>query len=65
MYATDMTAVATKSSEIWRPDEGVPPWFKPEKFLDQNFEAESYVADLRRYVSTSPPCHVGEKPLLV
>ena len=44
-------ASVNTGSGLWRADEGVPPWFKPERFLDQNFDADSYVADLRRYVS--------------
>ena len=27
-------------------------WFKPERFLEPNFNAEQYVADARRYVSS-------------
>ena len=30
-------------------------WFDSERFLDPNFNAEQYVADLRRYVSVQPP----------
>ena len=26
-------------------------WFKPERFLEPDFDAEQYVADARRYVS--------------
>ena len=29
-------------------------WFDSERFSDPNFKAEQYVADLRRYVSSSP-----------
>ena len=31
--------------------ESGPLWFKPEKFLEPNFNAEAYVNDLKRYVS--------------
>ena len=30
-------------------------WFDSERFLDPNFNAEQYVADLRRYVSSEVP----------
>ncbi|KAK9784931.1 hypothetical protein WJX73_001855, partial [Symbiochloris irregularis] len=43
-------AAVSTGAGIWRADEGVPPWFNPARFLDQNFDADSYVADLRRYV---------------
>lgn len=33
--------------------EGTPLWLKPEKFLQAKFNADDYVADLRRVVSTS------------
>jgi hypothetical protein len=26
-------------------------WFKPERFMEPDFNAEKYVADVRRYVS--------------
>ena len=29
-------------------------WFDSERFLDPQFNAEQYVADLRRYVSPGP-----------
>lgn len=32
----------------------LPSWFKPARFLDDTFDAESYVTDLRRFVS--PTC---------
>lgn len=32
-------------------DSTLPLWFKPEKFLEPEFSAEAYVADLKRYVS--------------
>jgi len=31
-------------------DDNPPHWFKPERFVEPHFDAESYVADLRRYV---------------
>lgn len=44
------------SARLRRPEEGVPPWFKPEKFLQKDFEPEAYVADLRRFVSSRAVC---------
>lgn len=34
-------------------DEGelLPSWFVPKRFLEEQFDAEAYVADLRRFVS--------------
>lgn len=29
----------------------LPSWFTPARFLDEHFNAEAYVADLRRFVS--------------
>lgn len=31
-------------------DDSPPHWFNPERFVESNFDAEGYVADLRRYV---------------
>lgn len=31
-------------------DKSLPSWFKPERFLDAEFDAEAYVSDLRRFV---------------
>ena len=33
--------------------DAAPLWFKPEKFLEQNFNSEAYVNDLKRYVRSS------------
>ena len=38
------------TSKVLDVDSG-PLWFKPEKFLDPKFNPESYVNDLKRYVS--------------
>lgn len=37
-----------------------PLWFKPEKFLDPNFNPEAYVNDLKRYVSLIAFRHLRE-----
>ncbi len=31
-------------------DDNIPHWFNPERFMEPNFDADTYVADLRRYV---------------
>lgn len=33
---------------------GLPAWLDPEAFLKSDFDADAYVADLRRYVSAMP-----------
>lgn len=35
-------------------DAGLHSWFKAEHFLDPNFDADTYVGELRRYVSCPP-----------
>lgn len=43
-----------------RTREGLPLWFKPERFLEPAFDAEAFVADLRRFVRPQVPelqCH--------
>ncbi len=32
-------------------DNGLPLWFKPEKFAEPDFDPDAYVNDLRRFVS--------------
>ena len=34
----------------------LPSWFTPQRFLDNEFDAEAYVADLRRFVSFFGHC---------
>ena len=46
-----MEMVASASQSTGRESQ----WFNSERFLDPNFNAEQYVADLRRYVSVHPP----------
>ena len=36
-------------------DSSLPLWFKPELFLEPEFSPQTYVADLRRYVSPALP----------
>lgn len=36
-------------------DDSPPHWFNPKRFVESNFDAESYVADLRRYVRLLAP----------
>jgi hypothetical protein len=44
---------STDAEEIFgRTREGLPLWFKPERFLEPDFDAEAFVADLRRFVRT-------------
>ncbi|KAK9821420.1 hypothetical protein WJX81_002272 [Elliptochloris bilobata] len=55
MGGTEMQARSHSSDfgaeEIFgRTREGLPLWFKPERFLEPKFEAEAFVADLRRFV---------------
>ena len=33
---------------------GLPLWLNPEKFLDDDFDPDKTVAELRRYVSANP-----------
>lgn len=42
--------IASASSASLDTDAG-PLWFKPDIFLDPNFDPNSYVNDLKRYVS--------------
>lgn len=37
-------------------DAALPSWFTPQRFLDNDFDAEAYVADLRRFVSFAGHC---------
>lgn len=56
MSAQDLRRVSSSSrhseasNRFWRQEEDTPPWFKPEKFLQPDFEPDAYVSDLRRYV---------------
>ena len=36
--------------------EALPSWFVPARFLDDEFDAEAYVADLRRFVRFIGSC---------
>jgi hypothetical protein len=46
-----MTGIAGRDgSNSLLVDSNLPLWFKPEKFLDAGFSADSYVNDLKRYV---------------
>lgn len=45
------TKVAAKDGEA-----ALPSWFTPQRFLDNEFDAEAYVADLRRFVSFAGHC---------
>lgn len=38
--------------------ESLPSWFVPKRFLEEHFDAEAYVADLRRFVSFLCPAPV-------
>lgn len=53
-----MTTIARRASQesnrisnFVKDENDAPHWFKPERFLEPEFDAEQYVADLRRYVS--------------
>ena len=39
-----------KAAKSAHHDDSPPHWFNPERFVESNFDAEGYVADLRRYV---------------
>ena len=43
--------------------DGLPAWFKPQLFLEPAFDADAYVADLRRFVRNRSPRHLHH-PLL-
>ncbi|CAL8471248.1 g10790 [Coccomyxa elongata] len=49
-----MAAVAPQkslgSAGFAQNDDNPPHWFNPERFMEPNFDADTYVADLRRYV---------------
>lgn len=40
-----------ESAGFAQKDDNPPHWFNPERFMEPNFDADTYVADLRRYVS--------------
>ena len=51
--AADMQAVSASSmSTMPQSDGSETRWFDSERLLDPGFNAEQYVADLRRYVSS-------------
>ena len=45
---------------LWQADAGRPPWFKPEVFLANNFDAEAVIRDMRRFVSP-----VVDQPVII
>ncbi len=51
--AVSADSVSTMGS-IAQTNERESHWFDSERFLDPQFNAEQYVADLRRYVSPGP-----------
>ena len=47
-----MAMTRTSSSGLWTKDDAKPPWFKSDLFLAPEFDAETAIRDMRRFVSS-------------